>query len=215
MPVETVDSHIGDEGLIRNWLFYLGAGDTLRDFSGRGNHGDINGPRWTDGSASWGLSYDGSDDYVDIPNLPNFSEYTVMVMHEADTPNDGTGRRSIGVEKNNNFSIEQPGDGTLKIQKQNSAANWTSITHSLPADTFLVSTIRWDGTNLSAFKDDTKVDTVTSEGQTIPNSPDFLGTYRNESMYWNGDQSLILVYDVSKSDSFIKHAAREMLKLVG
>ena len=64
-----VPSRIGDRGLVANWLFYNGAGDTLYDYSGKGNHGNINGAKWTDKEqAGWALDFDGVDDYVNIPD---------------------------------------------------------------------------------------------------------------------------------------------------
>jgi len=68
-PIEVVPSYIGEKGLVGNWLFYNGGGDTLYDYSGKGNHGDINGAKWTDKEqAGWALDFDGVDDYVDVPN---------------------------------------------------------------------------------------------------------------------------------------------------
>jgi len=65
-PVKTVDSHIGDEGLVGNWLFHLGAGGTLRDFSGEGNHGTLYGPSWIDGPYGWALDF--TSGRVEVPH---------------------------------------------------------------------------------------------------------------------------------------------------
>jgi len=44
IPIKTVPSALGDEGLVANWLFYyLKGGDHLHDFSPKDNHGTING----------------------------------------------------------------------------------------------------------------------------------------------------------------------------
>jgi len=66
-PKAVIPSFIGESGQVGNWLFYNGAGDRLYDFSGERNHGDINGPKWADENlATWALSFDGEDDYVDL-----------------------------------------------------------------------------------------------------------------------------------------------------
>jgi len=73
-PKATVPSYIRKDGQVANWLFYNGAGDVLFDFSGEKNHGDIIGPQWTDEhSASWGLDFDGVDDYIQVSNPGSFN----------------------------------------------------------------------------------------------------------------------------------------------
>jgi len=65
-PRFVADSMMGESGQVANWLFYNGAGDILHDFGGKGYHGTLNGPKWSDErSASWTLKF-GSGDYVKI-----------------------------------------------------------------------------------------------------------------------------------------------------
>jgi len=66
IPKAVVPSYVGDEGIVADWLFYLGSGDTLYDFSGKDNHGALHGPKWTDGPHGWGLHMNGSSDYVEV-----------------------------------------------------------------------------------------------------------------------------------------------------
>jgi len=85
IPNRVVPSYIGEAGLVGNWLFYSGFGDTLYDFSGEENHGTINGPVWTDEDlASWALNFSGGNYYVRVPSpvsgLPTGSDpFTILV----------------------------------------------------------------------------------------------------------------------------------------
>jgi len=58
------DGHVG------LWHFNEGAGTTTADNSGNGNTGTLtNGPTWVDGKYGKALSFDGVDDYVEVPNI--------------------------------------------------------------------------------------------------------------------------------------------------
>ncbi|MDP3089753.1 MAG: LamG-like jellyroll fold domain-containing protein, partial [Nitrospira sp.] len=62
------------------WTFEEGTGSTTADISGNGLRGTlINGPRWITGKTGGGLSFDGADDYVQIPNLGMLSPQKLTV----------------------------------------------------------------------------------------------------------------------------------------
>ena len=64
-----VPSDTFTRGLVAYWSFDEGSGTTAYDASGNGNHGTlINGPKWTQGKNGQALSFDGSNDYVDVPD---------------------------------------------------------------------------------------------------------------------------------------------------
>ena len=55
--------------VVAMWLFDEGQGKTVRDSSGNGNDGVINGdPKWVEGKFGKGLEFDGSDDYIAVPD---------------------------------------------------------------------------------------------------------------------------------------------------
>ena len=56
-----------DEGLVAEWHFDEGSGSVLKDSSGNGNDGVIYGATWVDGKYGKALSFDGVDDYVEVP----------------------------------------------------------------------------------------------------------------------------------------------------
>ncbi len=58
---------------VGSWSFEEGGGTVAADSSGNNNNGTLmNGPTWTTGQVGGALSFDGSDDYVSIPNVDVF-----------------------------------------------------------------------------------------------------------------------------------------------
>ena len=65
----TTLAQAADPGLVAAYTFNEGAGTTLGDSSGKGNPGTlINSPVWTTGQYGGGLTFDGLNDYVTVPN---------------------------------------------------------------------------------------------------------------------------------------------------
>jgi hypothetical protein len=57
------------EHLVGEWRFEEESGDTAKDSSGRGNHGALKGnPARVEGKVGKALSFDGVDDFVEVPN---------------------------------------------------------------------------------------------------------------------------------------------------
>ena len=60
-------------GIVGYWSFDEGTGDIVHDTSGNGNDGTIYGDAtWTTGVSGGALSFDGIDDYVEIPDVSDF-----------------------------------------------------------------------------------------------------------------------------------------------
>ena len=55
-------------GLLAYWKFDEGSGTVATDSSGNGNNGVLHGPTWINGKVGSALSFDGVDDYVEVPD---------------------------------------------------------------------------------------------------------------------------------------------------
>jgi lysophospholipase L1-like esterase len=60
------------QGLEAFWNFDEGSGSLLQDSSGWQHAGSIQGPEWTSGKSGMALSFDGVDDYVEVPDSASF-----------------------------------------------------------------------------------------------------------------------------------------------
>ena len=55
------------DSLVGFWAFNEGTGDTVKDLSGKDNHGKaVGGPKWVKGKIGSALEFDGKDDYLEI-----------------------------------------------------------------------------------------------------------------------------------------------------
>jgi hypothetical protein len=64
---------------IAHWKFDEGKGNIAYDSSGNGNNGTIYGAQWVQGKFGSALSFDGVDDYVDIPTFPSQNKKSITI----------------------------------------------------------------------------------------------------------------------------------------
>ncbi|MEM2971281.1 MAG: LamG domain-containing protein [Candidatus Bathyarchaeia archaeon] len=70
-----------EPGLIGYWKFDEGSGTTAYDSSGNNNTGTlVNGPAWVDGKIGKALSFDGIDDYVEVPDSNSLDLITSLTL---------------------------------------------------------------------------------------------------------------------------------------
>ena len=107
--------HIQDASKVLALDFAEGAGSTTQDRSGNSNDGKIRGATWTSGKYGSALSFDGDDDYLDIPDSPSLEPagpFSVAFWLKTSQ----TGNKVI-LEKDGNdgFSVQRRGTNTLKM----------------------------------------------------------------------------------------------------
>jgi hypothetical protein len=64
------------QDIVGLWLFDEGEGDTVKDSSGNGNDGNINGCEWVDGRNGKALLLNGTTDFVSIPCAGTLLDFT-------------------------------------------------------------------------------------------------------------------------------------------
>jgi len=204
-PIKTVPSGIGDQSIVGNWLFYyLKGGDHLHDFSPYKNHGTIKGASWKDGRYGWALSFDGVDDYVDIgdPSAMEFQdEITVSVWVKAETW-DGTTQRPI-VSKDGKFNLAS-WNGTVGFDIQDDAGNWhiLDVTENPPTGEWVHLVGTYDGSTQKIFING-ELDNSLSATYTIATSPNPLKITGYRDNYFNGTITIVRIYKVGKSNSWV------------
>ncbi len=62
------------------WLFDEGNGNVVKDQTGKCKDGKINGAEWTTGKFGKALSFNGKDNFVEVPDSPNLNPKKEMSM---------------------------------------------------------------------------------------------------------------------------------------
>ena len=87
------------EGLVGYWKMDANVGTTIPDYSGNGNTGTFgtgdSAPGWTSGMYGVGLSFDGSNDYVNVNNTILDNAITFSISAWVKTTDDGNYKRIV------------------------------------------------------------------------------------------------------------------------
>lgn len=87
---------IDKQSLAGAWLFDEGAGNTVSDISGNSNDGELKGnPGWSEGQFGKALDFNGSSDYVEVPDSESLSitgdiTITTWIFKRSDATHGGT-----------------------------------------------------------------------------------------------------------------------------
>jgi len=160
-------SAAGEEGLTAAYDFRESQGQTLRDTSGHGNHGRIQGATWVPSGDAFALRLDGVDDYVDCGsgttlNLSQAITVEVWVYPEG-VP--GAGEPGVVGKSYSSYLLTYYTDGAFwwyiagggnRCRASASASAWHHV-----AGTF-------DGKSLKLYIDGELADTVESKVGAIP-----------------------------------------------
>jgi hypothetical protein len=67
--ITSIYAKIDPQTCVGAWMFDENNGNLAKDLSGNKNDGTlVNGPKWIDGKFDKALSFDGVDDYINLPS---------------------------------------------------------------------------------------------------------------------------------------------------
>jgi len=223
-PIKVVPSAIGDQGIVANWLFYyLKGGDHLHDFSLYDNHGTINGPVWKDGRYGWALDFDGSDDYVKVPNDASF-EFGAGATFSfggwfktSDTGGLGEivsyqagGGGGNELWKFRYKDVDDDGNSEAQAQVRDNNLNLASLSSNAHVDDgswhYVMVVVDASNNDFYLYLDGSLADSTTSAGWTgdfADSKPIYFGCLDPTSELAQGSIDLVRVYKVMKSDSWV------------
>ncbi|MCJ7450142.1 MAG: LamG domain-containing protein [Candidatus Nanohaloarchaeota archaeon QJJ-9] len=188
------------------WSMDEGTGTTAYDISGNNNDGTINGAIWTDGMYGNALSFDGSDDYTDLPSLlPNPSPKTVSLWLNPDTVS--SSQRVIALRGSASFLpfwIAENSNGYISTWQN---GNYHSDLTTISADTWTHLTAVEDGSTFTIYKNSQEVASFSSS----PSTGSYYDSLGNDqggmgdgwADYFNGKIDEVRIYDRALSESEI------------
>lgn len=163
-----------DVTLAGNWELDEGTGTVAVDASIYGRNGNIrNGALWVPGVMGAALSFDGINDYVNIPYTENPTSWTVAVWVKSPA-SPTTGLATGPVHRNKTFQINwNHPDPNFRGSVALKAGQWYSASFGpLAADTWYHLVATYDGDTLKAYRNGVLVSTNT--GPSGPPDPETL-----------------------------------------
>lgn len=203
--VKTVKADI-TSGLVGYWNFNEGTGSILHDVSGNGNNGTIYGAQWTPGISGDGLYFDGSNDYVEIPNNSNINfnqdnDYSYILWFKTSASVDGGFAQIIAKRTSelstsifvqiyqNKIEVDTgtwPSDFLVRTPSEVNDDEWhhLAMSHTGSNSTF---TVYYDGVNIGMAGPET-INTSNSGNL-------YLGRDIPENRYYNGFIDEVKIYN--------------------
>ncbi|MEM4060312.1 MAG: LamG domain-containing protein [Pyrobaculum sp.] len=204
------------ENLRQGLVLYLwmneGAGNTVYDLSGNGNHGTIYGATWTRlASGKNALYFDGVDDYVGVPNtrtlLYGVTELTMAswVKHSA-VP---SGWRNVVSKGSDPLCIQHSGGGNyfeFAIQTSTGRTYIFSTTRTdLNVGKWFHVVAVWKSPTMYLYVNGVLESTGTRDGVFVDTTYDFnIGRASEGTRYFPGFISCVLIYNRALSDAEIR-----------
>jgi hypothetical protein len=136
----------------KNLKLWLPMEGNANDASGQGNDGTVEGASLTTGKFGQCYSFDGSDDYIDIPSISFGSTYTILAWVKP-TATSNSVPQLMGKEYMISIKASE-GEGYRFATGNGSQwdpEGWVTANTSLVADTWQFIAIRVDGTVLDFF----------------------------------------------------------------
>ena len=201
---------------VGSWHFDEGSGTTAVDSSENRNDGTlINGPAWIDGRVGKGLSFGGTDDYVDCGNdmsLDITDEITVIVWVKPAVAGEGgpnagpVCKAESGVDWSWQLRYNAPGDGNymgFQFNGEPEGSTWVSVKQNLSPEEGYHIAGTFDGTNIKCYLNGVEKDTNTISAIKGGTSTLFIGQDGLDNIF-NGTIDEVKIYSRALSAEEIK-----------
>jgi len=197
-------------GLVAYWSFDEGSGNIAYDASGNGNHGTLtNGPKWTQGKIGGALSFDGVDDYVEVPHssslMPISSISISFWMKKLKDPLRGwvglfykRGSENSGY---NGYSVLLQTDGSIRWEFPG-VANAVVDSSVLANNTWYYIVAVYDGSSMKIFINGSLNNSRAVSGNIIPTVANLIIGTRDA--YFNGLIDEVRIYNRALSPEEIR-----------
>jgi len=194
-------------GLVGHWKFDEGSGTVAGDSSGLGNNGTLtNGPVWGVGKVGGALSFDGSDDYINLNTLNvSGSALTLSAWIRGDTflPSDARViSKSIGTAEQDHYwmlSIIDNGGIKLRFRLKTNGTTNTLIASSgnLSPNTWYHVIARYDGSTMKLYLNGAEVGSTSKTGTLDTSNIVGVNIARNPDGYgkWDGLIDDVRIYN--------------------
>ena len=150
-----------DKGLVGYWSFDEGSGTVVYDYSGNNNHGTLtNGPTWTQGKVGGALSFDGVNDYVNVPDAPTLritGDITIVFwMNKRSEATDWQRLVGKGNSTYRNYGVwEESGSGKRILFQQYGGGCWFFSSHTVDiSQWYFIAAVRQNLINGKIFIND-------------------------------------------------------------
>lgn len=174
-----------------------------------GNNGTLNGdPQFVSGRSGQAIELDGTDDYVDIPNLGSLSSYTISGWIKPDGSK--SSNAIIGLFNNNRVEAYWKTDGLINFIQTDSSGNNSSVVGDSPRGEWTHFAATWDGNYLQMHVNGYLVDTDTISGMGSMSSDDIIGARGSSSppdLEFEGQMEDFLIYDRALSTEEVRRLA--------
>ncbi len=201
-PVQAQSSRDINSGLVGYWNFDEGSGTTAHDSSGKGNDGTIEGgPHWMQGVCGGALKFDGSQNYVEVPDSPSLNfgtgpfSYSVWVRLETD-PTAVNQILSKRLTTGNDYELQTQAGRKLEYIFGDPSHGYSRHFSSKALDLdifYLVTVVRTGGKGYLYINDSLDM-TLNSTQEVNSSSPLFFGMDPYMSEYLNGTLDEVRIY---------------------